>query len=174
MMVHRTFGTRRDLNGLRQIEPPSAAVLQRMSNTPQRDNLTEMSVRSALHRAGFRFRLHQKIVPGTKRTVDIVLPRYRIAVFVNGCFWHGCPRHATWPKKNSEFWRQKIEANRARDADTDRRLRMNGWNVIRIWEHQEPGEAVTAVNATLGRDAPGRRTRSQNPSRDARSSKGRR
>ena len=131
-------------------DAPTPQVSQRMRHTAQRDNMAERAVRSALHRAGYRFRLHQRIVPGTRRTVDIVLPRYRIALFVNGCFWHGCRRHATWPKRNAEFWQQKIEANRARDADTDRRLRKNGWTVVRIWEHDEPDEAVNEVAARIG------------------------
>lgn len=125
--------------------PTSDSVRQRMRNTAQRDNAVELAVRSALHRLGFRFRIHQRVVPGTKRTVDILLPRHRLAVFVNGCFWHGCPIHATWPKRNAEFWRIKIEANRERDADTDRRLQQAGWRVIRIWEHEQPNEAALRV-----------------------------
>ena len=120
-----------------------------MRNTAQRDNAAELAVRSALHQLGFRFRLHQRVVPGTKRTVDILLPRHRLAIFVNGCFWHGCPRHATWPKSNADFWRLKIEANRARDVDTDRRLKEAGWRVIRIWEHELPDEAVLRITELI-------------------------
>lgn len=72
----------------------------------------------------------------------------RVAVFVDGCFWHGCPRHATWPKKNAEFWRAKILANQQRDHDTDERLRAEGWKVVRAWEH-EPPERVAAKVATI-------------------------
>ena len=72
-----------------------------------------------------------------------------IAIFVDGCFWHGCPEHATWPKQNAEFWRQKIETNRARDTDTNERLRNIGWTVLRFWEHEPPTEAADIVVQTV-------------------------
>jgi DNA mismatch endonuclease (patch repair protein) len=84
--------------------------------------------------------------------VDIVFPRQRIALFVDGCFWHGCPIHDTWLKNNGQWWRAKIEANRSRDRDTGRRLIDLGWTVIRIWEHKE-------VMAAVGRGSPRTRLR---------------
>lgn len=69
----------------------------------------------------------------------------RVAVFVDGCFWHGCPEHATWPKNNEDFWRTKIEGNRARDADTDRRLTDAGWASVRVWEHEQAASAADRV-----------------------------
>lgn len=74
-----------------------------------------------------------------------MFPRIKVAVFVDGCFWHGCPVHGTWPKTNAEFWRKKIETNRARDADTNRRLEALGWTVVRIWAHEDPDEAAERV-----------------------------
>lgn len=70
-----------------------------------------------------------------------MFPRERVAVFVDGCFWHGCPEHASWPKRNGDWWRQKIDGNRRRDRDTDARLAEAGWRIIRVWEH-EPAEAA--------------------------------
>ena len=76
---------------------------------------------------------------------DFAFPKHRLAVFVDGCFWHGCPLHATWPKENAEFWRAKILANQARDRDTDERLRAQGWKVVRVWAHEEPKVAAARI-----------------------------
>jgi DNA mismatch endonuclease (patch repair protein) len=75
----------------------------------------------------------------------VVFRPVKVAVFVDGCFWHGCPIHGTWPKANAEFWRQKIERNKERDADTDRRLADAGWLVVRVWEHEDPEEAAQRI-----------------------------
>ena len=72
-----------------------------------------------------------------------------MAVFVDGCFWHGCPSHATWPKRNADWWRRKIEGNVARDADTDERLRREGWLVLRIWEHEDPDLAADRIEGAV-------------------------
>ncbi len=127
-----------------------AATRLRMSRTLQRDNAREVSLRSALHRQGLRFRLHRRVIEGSKRTVDIVFPRARLAIFLDGCFWHGCPIHASWPKTNADWWRAKIETNRERDRDTDERLTAIGWTVVRIWGHEKLEEAVQRVEAALG------------------------
>jgi DNA mismatch endonuclease (patch repair protein) len=74
-----------------------------------------------------------------------VFSRARVAVFVDGCFWHGCPTHGTWPKQNGDWWREKIETNRQRDADTDRRISAAGWVVVRLWEHEDPNVGADAV-----------------------------
>ena len=118
------------------------AVSRRMANTRGRDNPAERALRSALHKKGFRFRVHYKAIEGVRRTIDVAFPSLRLAIFIDGCFWHGCPIHGTWPKKNATFWREKIEANRKRDRDTDGKLKANGWAVIRIWEHED-AEVVT-------------------------------
>ena len=74
-----------------------------------------------------------------------------IAVFVDGCFWHGCPEHATWPKRNADFWRQKIEANRQRDADTNARLEAAGWTALRFWSHESPAKAAETVASVVSK-----------------------
>lgn len=108
-------------------------------------------MRSLLHRSGFRFRVDSKL-PNSRRRGDIVFTRKRVVVFVDGCFWHGCPDHGTWPKKNGDWWRAKIGANRERDTETDRMLAELGWAVVRVWEHEVPAEAarriVSAVRGT--------------------------
>jgi len=90
-----------------------------------------------------------------------VFPGPRVAVFVDGCFWHGCPEHASWPKANAQWWRVKIEANRRRDRDTDERLTRAGWEVVRVWEHEDPGQAAgrIAVVVAARAGAPRRPTR---------------
>jgi len=127
---------------------PSASspeVRRRMQSVRQRDTSVEMRLRSALHRMGFRYRVDQRPLPEVKRRADLVFPTERIAVFVDGCFWHVCPFHATWPKTNADWWREKLEANRTRDAATDAELQARGWTVVRIWGHESVQEAVERV-----------------------------
>ena len=88
-------------------------------------------------------------VPTIRRTADIVFSRRRVAVFVDGCFWHGCPEHRTYPKANAEWWSAKLERNIERDADTDRRLSEAGWTVVRIWEHESPEGAFFRLKRIL-------------------------
>lgn len=127
--------------------PPasSEAALVRMKAVRRSGTKPEVLLRSRLHRLGLRFRVQRRLLDGVRRDVDVVFVRAKVAVLVDGCFWHGCPLHATWPKQNAEFWREKIEGNRRRDADTDRRLAEAGWLVVRVWEHEEPGEAAARV-----------------------------
>lgn len=120
-----------------------------MSGTAQRDNSRERSLRSELHRRGLRFRLHRKLIEGSRRTVDITFPLQKIAVLLDGCFWHGCPKHGTWPKNNADWWREKIETNVRRDRDTNLRLKKAGWTVIRIWEHEDIRAAATRIERTI-------------------------
>jgi DNA mismatch endonuclease, patch repair protein len=122
----------------------SPESLRRMTSQRQRDTAPEIAVRSLLHRRGLRFRVHYPL-PVPRRRADIAFPRHQIAVFVDGCFWHGCPEHSTWPKKNAEWWRTKIRANQSRDADTDRSLEQAGWTSIRVWEHEDPEEVALAI-----------------------------
>jgi len=81
--------------------------------------------------------------------VDIVFARARVAVFVDGCFWHGCPDHGTQPKRNAEWWRNKLDQNRRRDASTNGELEAAGWHVMRFWEHDDPEVAASAIHATV-------------------------
>jgi len=123
-----------------------------MQRQRSRNTGVERALRSELHRRGLRYRVHRRPIPGLRRESDVVNARLRLAVFVDGCFWHGCPDHATWPKANAEFWREKIEGNRARDRDTDAKLRDAGWTVVRIWEHEDPVEAADRVMVAVGHD----------------------
>jgi DNA mismatch endonuclease (patch repair protein) len=121
----------------------------RMVGQRRRDTAPEMEIRRRLHALGFRFRVDRRPVADLRRRADIVFGAARVAVFIDGCFWHGCPSHVRWPKANARWWRVKIESNVARDRDTDQRLNEAGWHVVRIWEH-EPGEdAVQSIAAAL-------------------------
>jgi DNA mismatch endonuclease (patch repair protein) len=84
-----------------------------------------------------------------RRTIDIVFPKLKVAVFLDGCFWHGCPQHATQPKSNAEWWRAKLDKNVSRDAETTEHLRAEGWTVLRFWEHEMPNDVADTVRATV-------------------------
>ncbi|RSN37164.1 very short patch repair endonuclease [Amycolatopsis sp. WAC 04169] len=120
-----------------------------MSKQRSRDTRIEVELRRALHAAGLRFRIHRRPVKGVRREADIVFGPARVAVFVDGCFWHGCPEHATWPKTNPDFWRTKIETNRRRDLDTDRKFAEAGWLVVRIWEHEPVASASAKIHEAV-------------------------
>ena len=109
------------------------------------NNRADRLLRSALHRRGLRFQIQKRVIPGTNRSIDIVFARARLAVFVDGCFWHDCPTHGTRPKSNVEWWQRKISRNVERDQDTNKRLRELGWRVLRVWEHEDPEEAAQRV-----------------------------
>ncbi len=115
-----------------------------------RDTSPERALRSVLHRAGFRYRVCLRPVPGVRRTADLVFVRARLAVFVDGCYWHGCPEHYVPPKANSQYWARKLAQNTGRDRDTDRMLSEAGWTVVRIWEHEPVSDAVGRVLEALG------------------------
>jgi DNA mismatch endonuclease, patch repair protein len=121
-----------------------------MRATPGRDNPRELAVRSALHRAGFRFRVAYPLPDLPRRSIDISFPRQRIAIFLDGCFWHGCPEHGTMAKANADWWAKKIKANQLRDADTNRRLIAAGWSVLRFWEHEELEQVLERITLALG------------------------
>jgi DNA mismatch endonuclease (patch repair protein) len=99
---------------------------------------------------GLRFRVDWPL-PGTRRRADLAFAKARVAVFVDGCFWHRCPLHATWPKANAEWWRAKIDGNYQRDRDTDARLTALGWRVMRFWEHEPVDSAARAVAEAVRR-----------------------
>lgn len=92
-----------------------------------------------------RFFVDRAPLPELRRRADILFPRARVAVFVDGCFWHGCPDHGTWPKGNAQWWREKLEGNQRRDADTNRRLAEADWVVVRVWEHDDAHVAAGRV-----------------------------
>lgn len=119
-----------------------------MQRQRRRDTRPELAVRSELHRRGIRFRVEYPLLD-LRRRADVAFPGKRVAVFVDGCFWHGCPEHGTWPKENEQWWREKLEANRSRDRDTDRRLSEAGWLVVRVWEHEKPLDAAERICAVI-------------------------
>jgi DNA mismatch endonuclease (patch repair protein) len=125
--------------------PPASSdvVRNNMRRQKRRDTGCEMAVRRLLHAAGIRYRVDFRPLPDHRFRVDIGWKHRRIAVFIDGCFWHGCPLHGTLPKSNTEWWIEKLEGNRARDERADSALQAAGWQVLRYWEHESP-ETVAA------------------------------
>ncbi|NMM83764.1 very short patch repair endonuclease [Rhodococcus sp. SRB_17] len=121
----------------------------RMSVQRRRDTQPELALRRELHRRGLRYFVDRAPAKGIRRRADLVFPRRKVAVFVDGCFWHCCPQHATFPKNNAQWWADKLAANVVRDRDTDVRLGELGWTVIRIWEHEDPLTAADRVQNAL-------------------------
>ena len=129
----------------------SAAARRTMLGNRRRDSKPELRLRSALHVGGLRFRVDLPIsVPG-RRPIrpDIVFTRARIVVFVDGCFWHGCPTHGRPPRTNSTYWSAKIAINQRRDREQTIALEEAGWTVVRVWEHDEPAAAAAALQRVL-------------------------
>jgi DNA mismatch endonuclease (patch repair protein) len=128
-----------------------------MRGNRKRDTRPERAVRSALHAKGMRYRTDMKIGEGRSAPrPDIVFTRAKVAVFVDGCYWHGCPRHGTSPRTNSGYWKAKISRNRARDLENNDTLNAGGWHVIRVWEHEDAEESANLIEAAV-RDASARR-----------------
>jgi len=121
----------------------------RMRAQRRRDTAPEVALRRELHRRGARFFVDRAPLRSLRRRADLVFPRKKVAVYVDGCFWHSCPQHATSPKTNAQWWADKLAANVVRDRDTDARLAAAGWRVVRIWEHEDPTEAADRVQAAL-------------------------
>ncbi len=151
----------------RDLAPPgplSEKTRRRLSRQASRDTRPEIALRRALHRRGLRFRIHFAPVPGLRRHADVVFTRAKVAVFVDGCFWHRCSEHGTAPKNNAEWWRRKLQRNVDRDRETDARLRDAGWTVVRVWEHESIDAAadavVAAVRGASGASSRGSRSRS--------------
>lgn len=109
--------------------------------------LPEQILRSELQKAGLRFRKHVRPLPGVRCEADIVFARAKLCIFVDGCFWHGCPTHFVCPKTNSAWWDEKIRDNRIRDRLRNKQLRANGWTVLRVWEHR----ILADVNAVVSK-----------------------
>ena len=121
----------------------------RMQSNKSRDTKPELALRSAVHARGLRYRVSAKPLAGVRRTADLVFPRAKVAVFLDGCFWHGCPEHHTVASANAKFWADKVEGNRKRDRDTDGRLAEAGWVSVRIWEHEDAVEAARRVEEVV-------------------------
>lgn len=127
--------------------PPAStsAVQSRMSRQSSHDTAPEVVIRKELHRRGLRFRVNYRPLPAIRRTADIAFTRAKILVLVDGCFWHSCPDHATTPKSNRSWWIEKLARNRERDQETNRLFTSHGWQVIRCWEHEDPGQVADRV-----------------------------
>ena len=120
-----------------------------MVRQSRRDTKPEVAIRRELWRQGRRYRVDVPVVPGSRRRADIVFTRCRVAVFVDGCFWHSCPIHATEPNANADWWSDKLRRNVERDRDTDRLLAEHGWVVVRVWEHEDAIGAADRVDQAL-------------------------
>ncbi|WP_067857748.1 very short patch repair endonuclease [Nocardia shimofusensis] len=152
-----------------------AATSARMSRQRRAGTEPELALRRELHRRGLRYFVDRAPIRGQRRRADVVFPRRKVAVYVDGCFWHRCPQHATDPKNNAQWWAEKLAGNVARDRATDETLRAAGWQVVRIWEHEDAATAADRVQSALevlsaanapaptpaARSAPGNRTRPQ-------------
>jgi DNA mismatch endonuclease (patch repair protein) len=116
----------------------SPAVRKSMQGNRSKDTQPELLVRRLVHAQGLRYRVSARPEPSLRRTADLVFTRVRVAVFIDGCFWHGCPVHHTIAKSNAEYWRLKVRRNVERDAETSKLLEDAGWKVLRFWEHDAP------------------------------------
>lgn len=121
-----------------------------MQANRSRDTQPELSLRRLLHAAGLRYRVDVRPLRDVRRRADLVFRPAKVAVFVDGCFWHSCPDHGTQPATNADYWAPKLARNVERDRETDRLLRQAGWVSLRIWEHEDPIEAATRVRAVVG------------------------
>lgn len=138
-------------------EPRDAAATSVGKGNRRTDTKPEVALRSELHRRGLRFRKDHPIRVEGRRPIrpDVVLTRARVAVFVDGCFWHGCPEHQVVPKSNPNYWIPKLRRNIERDREVDAALEDDGWTVLRFWEHEDPAQAaVTVALAVRARPRP--------------------
>lgn len=133
------------------LRPPSSSVevSARMRLQKTSDTQIELSLRRELFGRGLRFRLQGPAVPGTRRKADLEFRAARVAVFVDGCFWHACPTHGSIPKSNAAWWTAKLSENAERDRDSDDRLTSDGWLVVRVWEHESPAAAADRVEEAV-------------------------
>ncbi|WP_245784645.1 very short patch repair endonuclease [Geodermatophilus amargosae] len=127
----------------------SPGVAARMSKQARADTGPELALRRLLHSRGKRYRVGWPVPGMPRRKLDIAFTKAQVAINVHGCFWHGCPVHATWPASNAAWWRQKIEKNKMRDEETRAHLENLGWTVVEVWEHETPEEALERVMGAL-------------------------
>lgn len=127
----------------------SSAVRKVMQGNRRRDTSPELAIRRAVHAQGLRYRVDSRPLRTVRRTADLVFSRVRVAVFVDGCFWHGCPDHYRLPASNTEYWSAKIERNRTRDRAFDDLLKAAGWTPIRVWEHEALETSVERIIETV-------------------------
>lgn len=122
-----------------------------MSRHPRKDTEPELALRRLLFARGLRYRVHVPVPELRRRTIDIAFTRAKVAVFVDGCFWHGCPQHGSLPRSNQEWWRLKLDSNRRRDEETAAHLASRGWDVLRFWCHEEISAVADAVAVRVRR-----------------------
>jgi DNA mismatch endonuclease, patch repair protein len=127
----------------------SVEARRRMETQRRRDTLPELALRKALWARGLRYRVDYRVLPDLRRRADVAFIGPRVAVFVDGCFWHRCPDHGTTPRANRDWWVHKLDGNVQRDRDTDARLRAAGWLVVRVWEHEITVDAVARVERAV-------------------------
>lgn len=120
-----------------------------MARVARRDTRPELAIRRELHARGLRYRVDASPVPSLRGRADILFRRARVAVYVDGCFWHNCPDHGVLPKGNREWWRQKLAATVRRDRGTDSALAELDWRVVRVWEHEDPVAATDRIEAAV-------------------------
>ncbi|MEV7733540.1 very short patch repair endonuclease [Streptomyces sp. NPDC088921] len=122
-----------------------------MSRQLSKDTGCELAVRRLLHAAGLRYRVEYPVPGMARRRIDVAFPKAKVAILIDGCFWHGCPKHATQPKANAEWWRTKLDRNMVRDQETTEHLIAEGWTVLRFWEHEPPAEVAVRIAAAVAR-----------------------
>ncbi|MBD3009161.1 very short patch repair endonuclease [Streptomyces sp. 5-10] len=143
----------------RWVAPPgswasSAGNRRNMQAIRSRDTKPEQLVRRLVHAQGLRYRVHARPLQDLRRTADMVFRPAKVAVFIDGCYWHGCPEHYVSPKTNPGYWSEKVAKNIARDRDTDRFLRLAGWTVLRFWEHESPETCALEIAAAVSKRRP--------------------
>ncbi|WP_078624673.1 very short patch repair endonuclease [Streptomyces monomycini] len=129
----------------------SAARRRNMQAIRSRDTKPEQLIRRLVHAQGLRYRVAARPVADLRRTADMVFRPAKVAVFIDGCYWHGCPEHYVPPKTNQGYWSDKVARNMARDRDTDQRLTEAGWTILRFWEHESPGDCALKIASTVSR-----------------------
>ena len=131
------------------VTTPDARVSRRMARQERRDTAPELRLRKSLFARGLRYRVDAPLPRMTRRRADVLFPRRKVAVFVDGCFWHACPFHGTVPHSNHDWWATKLQRNVTRDRGTDEHLAALGWIVLRFWEHEDMDEAAAAVERVI-------------------------
>ena len=127
------------------------ATRNKMLGNRSRDTKPELLVRSLVHKRGLRYRVDERPLPGLRRRADLVFRRAKVAINIDGCFWHGCEQHYKEPRTNTEYWRNKIDGNKRRDQETDELLVAEGWQVLRFWEHEDPQQVAEAIERSVRR-----------------------
>ena len=139
----------RETDAMRRSWASSPSVQAVMRGNRGRDTGPEMRVRRLLHAAGLRYRVNYRPLASNRATADIVFTRAKVAVFIDGCFWHGCPEHHRPAKTNEWFWRTKVDATKERDHRTTEALLAAGWTVVRVWEHEDPSEVADRLTEMI-------------------------